>query len=69
MEEFKITTNVDTPTIIHKSTPSFEAFLEGEDGDWIGRIEWADELSDSEKDMWKQRALDWYEKQTEKGMI
>lgn len=72
MANFKVTTPSDTPIIVHTVSPKFEARLEGEgrhDQDWVGRIEWIEEISESEKDKWRKKANDWYMEQTRKGMI
>ncbi|MEQ8526072.1 hypothetical protein [Gracilimonas sp.] len=61
MAQFKIETRKDSPVIIHQNNPKFEAWLGGEDGDWINCVEWIDEVPEIEKDSWKDKANQWYE--------
>lgn len=72
MADYKIVTPSDTPIIVHTVTPKFEAKLEGDgqdDQDWVGRIKWIDDISESEKEKWRRKTNDWYMEQTRKGLI
>lgn len=69
MAQFKIETKADSLVIIHLKKPKFEAMLGGEDGNWISRIEWIDEASETDKQKYINAANQWYEDQIREGQI
>ena len=69
MAQFKLETKVDSPIIIHLQKPKFEAWLGGEDGDWISRVEWMDVVSEADKQKYVDAASQWYSNQITEGKI